>query len=48
MAFTFPLNGKYLGNFDFEEKQYSYILYFLPLTVKDKRELIRFFVIRKI
>jgi hypothetical protein len=48
MAFTFPLNGKYVGNFDFEENQYSYILYFLPLSIKHKREVIHYFGNRKL
>ena len=48
MALTFPLNGKYVGNFNFEEKQYSYILYFLPLSIKHKREVIHYFGNRKL
>jgi hypothetical protein len=49
MAFTFPSHsGKYIGNFDFEEKQYSYILYFLPLSEKHQREVIDFFGNRKL
>jgi len=49
MAFTFPSHsGKYIGNFDFEENQYSYILYFLPLSAKHQREVIDFFGNRKL
>lgn len=49
MAFTFPsYSGKYIGNFDFEENQYSYILYFLPLSTKHQQEVIDFFGNRKL